>query len=881
MGDNEQNSGSRSTSQGTQAINVSVASSKGYGYSDSEKLDGSKNFMTWSFKVSRLMTQEKVWIELIDPDSAPPAMTVAELAAKREKAINIIALTVKDHIIPIVKRFVKDPRKLWAELKERFETTALGKQLVLRGKLDQIKMSEGMPVEEYARELDHIVSLLADIDLIVEDRELIRIALSGLPESWAGFTTSMNPIIHKDQKMSFACFVSYMQAEELQRAIREMKRQNSGGSNEEALYGHWEPECLKKIEGQIKDLQIKHSEIKKGKHHVNIAEAEVVEPEDDVPTDGDLESNSIDVNFTKSPINNDWLVDSGASMHITGNRSTLSKFIPYSKTSKVTTALGTRIPIAGNGCTKFGRNKVVRQVLYVLGMQRNLLSVGQLTDLGHRVVFDSADCFILKSDSPKFVPKQDHVYLHGSRDLNNGLYRLNSSLKGNSSLCPEVLLSSSATLDTPVSTRILHPSVTVAAPLSPPETSISESELWHKRLSHVNFQRFHSMMSKQLVTGIPALPHEKHLCDSCILAKQHRECIPKKSATRSTRPLQLIHTDLCGPFEVNTLHGARYLLTFIDDFSRYTWVHFLCNKSDTFETFKAFKILVENELQHQIACVRSDRGGEYLSTTFNLFCDQAGIKRQLTAARTPHQNGVAERQNHTLLEAARSLQFEGNIPNFLWDELVKTSNHILNRCETASLHNSTPFETLYKCKPDLSHLKIVGCLAYVHIPRELRKKLSAKSIRTAFMGCDDKSKAFRCYDPVKRKVYISQDVVFNEQSMFDFSSPSKPADSCINSILETHFPSTSGDLHISTPSDHTAPPPSELPSATQQLAPYTVLTSIENSSQSAAASLGDNMDPEELDLPAEDTLSGLSTSTGSPTSTLTPCHHSAPLESAT
>ncbi|CAM6103942.1 unnamed protein product [Calypogeia fissa] len=269
----------------------------------------------------------------------PPAMTVAELAAKREKVINIISSTMKDHIIPIVKRFVKDPRQLWAELKESFETTSLDKQLVLRGKLDQIKMSEGMLVEEYAHELDHIVSLLANIDLIVEDRELIRIALSGLPKSWAGFTTSMNPIIHKDEKMSFACFISYMQAEELQRAIQEMKRQNGGDSNEEALYvyhdhnsynnnnnnynnhnsnnnsnlgkgkgdrfggrgrgqsssnsrhsrscnfcgnqGDWEPECLKKIQGQIKDLQIKdlqikHSEIKKAKHHINIAKAEVV-----------------------------------------------------------------------------------------------------------------------------------------------------------------------------------------------------------------------------------------------------------------------------------------------------------------------------------------------------------------------------------------------------------------------------------------------------------------------------------------------------------------------------------------------------------------------------------------------------------------------------
>ncbi|CAM6089654.1 unnamed protein product [Calypogeia fissa] len=110
MGDTEQDTGSRSTSQWTQAINVSVASSKGYGYSDSEKLlDGSRNFITWSFKVSRLMTQQKVWIELVDPDNIPPAMTTTELTTKRKKAINIISLTMKDHIIPIVKRFVKDP----------------------------------------------------------------------------------------------------------------------------------------------------------------------------------------------------------------------------------------------------------------------------------------------------------------------------------------------------------------------------------------------------------------------------------------------------------------------------------------------------------------------------------------------------------------------------------------------------------------------------------------------------------------------------------------------------------------------------------------------------------------------------------------------------
>ncbi|CAM6095352.1 unnamed protein product [Calypogeia fissa] len=263
--------------------------------------------------------------------------------------------------------------------------------------------------------------------------------------------------------MSFACFIN-MQVEELQQAIREMKRQSTSGNTEEALcvrhdcnnnygsnnsyssnntyrgkakatvvlvegvedaaastqgilanatfaaikgIGNLTTSRRSKVRSRIFRPSTRTS--RKGiTTSMLLFKAEVVEPEDDV-TDGDLESNSIEVNFTELPINKEWLVNSRASMHVNGNRSTLSQFIPHSKTSKVTTALGTCIPIAGNGCTKFGGNKVVWKVLYVPGMKRNLLSVGQLTDFGHLVVFDSADYYVLNSNCPKSVPKPDHV----------------------------------------------------------------------------------------------------------------------------------------------------------------------------------------------------------------------------------------------------------------------------------------------------------------------------------------------------------------------------------------------------------------------------------------------------------------------------------------
>lgn len=205
--------------------------------------------------------------------------------------------------------------------------------------------------------------------------------------------------------------------------------------------------------------------------------------------------------------------------------------------------------------------------------------------------------------------------------------------------------------------------------------------------------------------------------------------------------------------------------------------------------------MVENEFSTTIQCIRSDRGGEYLSTEFCLFCDNHGIKRQLTTARTPQQNGVAEWKKRTLLEAARSTQIACGLPTYLWDELIKTANYVLNRCETSALVSSTPFQHLYQVKPDISHLRVIGCLAYVHIPAALRHKLAAKSIRSYLIGYDDKSKAYRCFEPTKRKIYVSRDVIFDESQMYAFSHrflahpTSQPTDS--ESIMPTQHTSIS------------------------------------------------------------------------------------------
>lgn len=139
-----------------------------------------------------------------------------------------------------------------------------------------------------------------------------------------------------------------------------------------------------------------------------------------------------------------------------------------------------------------------------------------------------------------------------------------------------------------------------------------------------------------MVIGIPHLKttDESGKCVSCLVGKQHRESIPKKSMWRSSRRLQLIHSDLCGPISPASNSDTIYILTFIDDYSINVWIYFLSNKSETFVLFTRFKSQVEKKTREALACLRTDRGGEFLSNEFKIFCEEMGISRQLTTAFT-------------------------------------------------------------------------------------------------------------------------------------------------------------------------------------------------------------------------------------------------------
>jgi transposase InsO family protein len=222
---------------------------------------------------------------------------------------------------------------------------------------------------------------------------------------------------------------------------------------------------------------------------------------------------------------------------------------------------------------------------------------------------------------------------------------------------------------------------------------------------------------KNLVDGLNDCALEFDFCEHCIYGKQNHVQF-YSSSHKSSRLLDLIHSDVFGPVKVPSISKALYYVSFIDDYSRRTWVYFLRTKSEVFSQFKELKALLENQTSRKIKVLRTDNGGEFCSTEFDKFCKENGIERHKTTPYTPQQNGVAEWMNRTLMERARSMLSGVNLEKKFWVEVVATACYLINRSPTSSLVDKTPMEVWMGKNPSLQHLHVFGCEAYAHVPKE-------------------------------------------------------------------------------------------------------------------------------------------------------------------
>ena len=230
------------------------------------------------------------------------------------------------------------------------------------------------------------------------------------------------------------------------------------------------------------------------------------------------------------------------------------------------------------------------------------------------------------------------------------------------------------------------------------------------------------------------------------------------------------------------------------------WISLLSLKAEALQGFKKFRMMAEAEIKRKLKCARSDRGGEFLSKEFILYCEENGILRQLTTPYTPQKNGVVERRNLTIMGLVRSMLKGKKLPLELWGEAVTTCTYVLNRLATKSLRGKTPYECWYGRKPSVNHLRTFGSLVHVKVTENVGK-LEDRSQEMIFVGYEQGSKAYRCIDPAARKLSISRDVIYEELKSLNFS-----VDNPGNSISYEDF-----NLDIFQSTDEVIEEPTELP----------------------------------------------------------------------
>jgi transposase InsO family protein len=288
-----------------------------------------------------------------------------------------------------------------------------------------------------------------------------------------------------------------------------------------------------------------------------------------------------------------------------------------------------------------------------------------------------------------------------------------------------------------------------------------ELMLHHRRLGHLSF----AALSRIYPSLFKSCPKESIVCDACELAKHTRGTYPSRGL-RSNNPFEVVHSDVWGPCEVQSISGHRWFVTFIDCFSRFTWLYLIKRKSDVFSVFKDLHALIQNQFGTTIKILRSDNGTEYVNHEFENFLISNGIEHQTTCVNTPEQNGVAERKNRHLLEVARSLMFTMNVPKFLWGEAVKTATYLINRMPLRVLHHKTPAESLLKSNDFVVSPKVFGCVCFVHDYRNSVGKLDPRAVKCVFVGYSPSQKGYRCWCPSERRFFVSMDVTFREHEPY-------------------------------------------------------------------------------------------------------------------
>lgn len=685
-----------------------------------EKLRGRENYDEWRISAKSYLIIKGLWGAVtgeLPPESSPET---------NAKAISEITLMLDASLFSYIKE-TESAKEVWDTIAKAFDDSGIPRKVTILNQLVSIRLIRFQSMERYINEIllywnkSKIAGFKIDEDIIAS------LMLGGLPEEYQALILGIENSA-KELTVDYVKTVllqgikdPFHKGEENGRAFA-VKTVSKGFKNKQRKCftcgsgNHISPSCPKKKEkakcyncGETSHFARNCKKPKKSE-----------EPEKGKKVEVTKERMFIALlsKETNESISTNWYIDSGASTHMTNSLATLMN-IKMIEEREVIVANNERLKVDMKGDAVFeiddGEQIIkctVKNVLFVPGICANLISVNQLTQQGFSVMFEEDKCKILD---------ENEVVLEAHRS--EGMYKLQTESVEWACVAKQV-----------------------------------SGKTWHRRLCHIGKDKMQFLKEKYNIK----LPDCK--CIVCLKGKQTRKEF-KESNSRKGSPLELIHTDVVGPMQDESISGYKYFITFIDDYSNKLFTYPMWRKSEAFEKFSEFIKLAEKQTGKELKAIRSDNGLEYINKQFESFCAENGVKHQKTAPYSPQQNGKAERMNRTLLDRIRCMLIDSELDNSFWAEAMNTATYTLNMIPLDN--GKSPNELWNNEEGDIESLKVFGCKALVHVPDQKRRKLDDKSQECIFLGYEPNTKAYRLYNIRNDLIVISRDVDFMEEERIE------------------------------------------------------------------------------------------------------------------